>query len=142
MAVAPDGKSIAIPSRILGRDGAELVRFTLGGKGEVRSLAYSPDGRYVAAGREDGRVCLLSTTTGTKSCCWRATRMPSALAYSPDARLLAAVGVDGTLRLWELASGVEVWHVADAAPGGRLAFDTASRVLFGIRCSGVCGHGP
>ena len=66
LAVAPDGKSIAIPSRILGRDEAGSVRFTLGGKGEVRSLAYSPDGRYVAPGQRMAESACSAPRPGAK----------------------------------------------------------------------------
>ncbi|MFF8960990.1 hypothetical protein [Streptomyces sp. NPDC014894] len=73
------------------------------------SLAFSPDGRYLAAGELSGRVTLWDgrlrrrlgelTAQGPG-----AASSVMSLAFSPDARLLAVGSGDGTLRIWDTAS--------------------------------------
>ncbi|GAA2085861.1 hypothetical protein GCM10009801_47850 [Streptomyces albiaxialis] len=80
---------------------------------QTSTVAYSPDGRYLAAGDESGRVTLwdgrgrrsLGLLTGTSRDIGGATPEPvSALAFSPDGATLAVAGDEGTLRLWDTAS--------------------------------------
>ncbi|MFG3255979.1 DNA-binding protein [Streptomyces sp. NPDC048172] len=80
---------------------------------QTSTVAYSPDGRYLAAGDESGRVTLwdgrgrrsLGLLTGTSRDLGGATPEPvSALAFSPDGATLAVAGDEGTLRLWDTAS--------------------------------------
>ncbi len=79
----------------------------------VRSVEFSPDGRYLAAGDDSGRVTLwdgagrrrLGTLPGTyRGVQTGAAEPATALAFSPDGRTLAVAGHAGTLRLWDTAS--------------------------------------
>ena len=110
----------------------ELVTFAWTGSG-VGAVAFSPDGRWLAAAGGVGRNTLSSmlknahgwvqlwaveddseaeggplreawTFTGPKARAW-------AIAFSPDSRTLAAGAEDGTIRLWDVeAGGVESWR--------------------------------
>ncbi|WP_063736304.1 hypothetical protein [Streptomyces sp. RTd22] len=79
----------------------------------VEVMAFSPDGRYLAAGDHSGRVTLLdgdlSKRLGTMSGLITDARQDSAapvtaLGFSHDSRTLAVAGLDGTLRLWDAAA--------------------------------------
>src|SRR5262249_53297365 len=112
-AASPDGKTVAAD----GGDGT--IRLTVGTKGEdprllsqheseVTSLAFSPDGRYLASGDKDGRVYLWVVSTGKirwevvngkdrdlfkdqdQSPGWRGRI--SAVSFSPDGSLLITDG--------------------------------------------------
>jgi serine/threonine protein kinase len=77
---------------------------------EVHSLAFSPDGKKLAAGSGtlDGLVWLwdLSGEKAQESGVLQGHKAPvDALAFSPDGRLLASGGYDKTVRLWDLNSG-------------------------------------
>src|SRR5262249_51512799 len=81
------------------------------------SVAWSPDGKWVAAGSELGTLELRNAPSGKKlACCVKAyesdkvrpfsefnaryTRL-NALAWSPDSKLLATAGADRSVRLWQ-----------------------------------------
>ncbi|MFK4186099.1 helix-turn-helix domain-containing protein [Streptomyces sparsogenes] len=79
--------------------------------GATTTLAYSPDGKYLAAGDESGQVSIWDTTARQALGALPAApardgepRSVLALTFSPDGRTLAAAGRDGTLRLWDTGS--------------------------------------
>ena len=115
MAFSPDGSQLAIttgyltaePDRVEVRDprsGEPLARLPTGNG--VRSVAFSPDGRLLAAGQVDGGTLIWETDS------WRRVGRPLplagaqvlGLAFSPDGRTLATSHDDGTVVLWDVES--------------------------------------
>ncbi|KAL9012801.1 MAG: hypothetical protein Q9173_002458 [Seirophora scorigena] len=73
---------------------------------EVKSIAFSPNGKYVAAGLGDGTVQLLDAATGASySILEGHSKRVTKLTFFHDG-ILASVSDDGTLRLWEPVTGV------------------------------------
>jgi WD40 repeat protein len=94
-----------IPDASIGRV-TELQTF--GHKGEVFSVVWSPDGRYVASGATDNTVRVWEAATGQPVRTLREhTDRVTSIAWSPDGRYIAsgAADKDKTVRLWEAATG-------------------------------------
>jgi WD40 repeat protein/serine/threonine protein kinase len=112
----PDGRQLAsiVWSGAVGEvkvwdlaTGAEALTLEAN-RGVFHGAAFSPDGRYLAAGEwgilklwdvATGR--LLQSIGGHNGQVW-------GVAFSPDGRQLASAGMDGTLRVWEVPRGEEV----------------------------------
>ena len=78
----------------------------VGGAGLARTLAFSPDGRRIAAGLQDGTVLIWDIGTGqlVGDPLKAGTFEILALAYSPDGSILASSGRDTEIVLWDAAS--------------------------------------
>ena len=103
--------------------------------GHATSIAFSPEGRLLAAGTEDGKVVLWDARNGTPlgSPIQVATGAIDPISFSPDGRLFAASSADQTATLWDLRARKRLGNpfsieqgsipVARFAPGSDLVID-------------------
>src|SRR5262249_10284135 len=147
-AVSPDGRLVAGSSA---RKSTSLIRFWRTADGHewkalevharVVALAFSLDGRYLAAGlswtRKDqmGRVAVWDVATGTQQVSLPVAPLAEVrvVAFAPDGRQLIAVTQHGAAYLWDLEAKalVAVRDVLDGwtRPVHSLAFSPDGRLV-------------
>src|SRR5207248_2275847 len=102
--------------------------------GEVRCLAFSPDGHRIVSGGEDRSVYLRSwrdENVGAKPAGALVSPTDVRLALSPDGTRLAAADSECGLRIWETASGQPVPPPAEASTIAAVAYSPDGRWLAG-----------
>ena len=89
----------------------KYVNFNKGVHGDVRCVAYSPDGYILASGDTDDNILLWDPFVSGKeySVLLRHSASVNCIAFSPDGEWLAAGADDGILRLWKLGQGRWDW---------------------------------
>jgi WD40 repeat protein len=97
-----------------------VVSTLRGFAGEVECAAFSPDGKHLAAGLNDGTIALrVVAALRVRGECEGHRGRVGAVAFSPDGSTLASGGEDGIIRLWEVAIGRR-WRLSAAAKGAAL----------------------
>jgi WD40 repeat protein len=160
LTVSPDGKRVAAWAdgpqpqfRVCDlRSGEQL--FAAAG----RSLAYSPDGRWLAvvwAGEENTVVLLDALTHETVARFRGHEKLVRSAAFSPDSHRLASCSLDHTVCLWQVDSGAcqllhghtdEVFGAAFHPDGTRLATAGRDRAILlwdlarGVEVARLSGH--
>lgn len=99
----------------------------------ISALAYSPDGKWLAAAR-DRDVLLIEPGTGTISQALAGAESPiNSVAFSPDSRLVAAgeglPGVVGKVRLWEIGKAEPSTFTGHADSIYSVAFSPNGKLL-------------
>jgi WD40 repeat protein/tRNA A-37 threonylcarbamoyl transferase component Bud32 len=109
------------------------VRILGAGLGEVRALAFSPDGKFLASGGHAGRVTvrIWAMPAGELRQEIKAqTGAITGLAWATDGKTLASWGDDAVVRLLDPAAGVPVRLLSGHAGGvNRAAWSPDSHVL-------------
>jgi WD40 repeat protein len=115
-ASASRGGSLCIWDTIARR----VVRTIRRREGVVRSVGFSPDGRRLLSGGEDGVVRVWDLETGERVCRGEGhATVVTAVAWFRDGRV-ASAGLDGSVRVWDGQTGQELQSWRGHA-GGALA---------------------
>jgi WD40 repeat protein len=103
------------------------------------AYAFSPEGRSLAIGYDDGRVHLWNAATWNRSGVLDGhSGKVQAIAFSPDGRALATGSEDTTVRLWDTTAGTEsVVFRGDAGAVRSLAFSPEGQTVVVATVDGV-----
>jgi WD40 repeat protein len=104
----------------------------------VNTVVFSPDGRMLATGSEDGAVRLWTLPAGRLAATFRVRHVIDGVAFGPGGRTLAADTDDGTVWLWSIATG----QAATVATGtGPVAYGPGGHTLAAAEPTGFTGFG-
>jgi len=99
----------------------------------VASVAYSPDGKHLAAGTDKIQIWDLATheITLTLAGCGAApgSPVPKGLAYSPDGKHLATDCLDKTVKIWDTATGTNTLTLTAADAVNSVAYSPDGKHL-------------
>jgi RNA polymerase sigma factor (sigma-70 family) len=151
IAFSPDGKTLASwfggrfdPARLprvirlwdvaTGKRRRELT----GHEALLSAVAYSPQGKVIASGDQDGMIRLWEPDTGKELRHWKGHgKLPApsdlpvvvCLAFSPCGQTLASCGLDGTIRFWDVANGKQTRRIVPRYFVSHLAFSSDGDTL-------------
>ncbi|HEX4381700.1 MAG TPA: WD40 repeat domain-containing protein, partial [Myxococcales bacterium] len=74
-------------------------------QGPVTSLAFTKDGKYLAASGHEDKAFIFETSHGNRVVLEGHTDLVNAVALSPDGATVATGSADGSVRLWAMPNG-------------------------------------
>ncbi|MEU7990364.1 serine/threonine-protein kinase [Streptosporangium canum] len=135
------GEVIAVGAELVALPGGRTVRTPTGVSGlDVRSAAFTPDGRVLALGLADQRVLLWDVERGARLGVLSVKGLQPPLRFSPDGRVLVTAG-DG-VHLWDMATQREIGALPIAVTALDLAFSPDGRILNAVARDGSVSHLP
>jgi serine/threonine protein kinase len=113
LAVNPNGQSLAVASStgvwLYDLPDLNFIRQLEGSGSRISSVAWSPDGKQVAAGTAAGPVHIWDAASGTEAQRLEGhTTDAISVAWSPDGTRLAAGSEAATIRIWDAGDGQEL----------------------------------
>jgi len=140
LAFSPGGKALEVagPGAVGSWNLTTQAKITVqplavGGGTAGHAVTFSPDGKILATGDEDGTIRLWDVATRQEIGAPMSSDLQpvDAVAFSPDGRVLAAASSDGTVQLWDVASQQEAGSAvaASAAAVKTLMFSPDGKIL-------------
>jgi WD40 repeat protein len=93
-------------------------------------ISYSPDGKHLITGDNDGNGIIWDAITGQKVFTLSLHEQVSYVAYSPDGKQVALAGGTGTISIWDASTGKELLAIKGHKGWiGQLAFSPDEKYL-------------
>lgn len=134
VAYSPDGKLASAQGkelRIWDATSWTLIATFRSETAQARSLAYSPDGKFIAVGSADKTARLWEVDSGQERFVLKGhADIVQAVAFSPDGKSLATASQDKTILLWDVTTGRQL-ATLEGHEGGvhGIAFSPDGRLL-------------
>jgi DNA-binding beta-propeller fold protein YncE len=128
VAFSPDGGRLAVamvrqdaPVMLISGTADPQMLFLKGLAEPARSLAFSADGKYLAAGGDDGAVKVWDTATANEILTLpRQETSVTSVAFSPDGTQLATYALNATIKLWDARTGQEMKTLRNGTGNDRI----------------------
>jgi len=108
LAGGEDGAPRLFGGQVAGGAGGNLQRTFEKLAGRIEALAFSADGKLIAAGGAGGSAKIYETDSGRVVASLTLPGSVFALAFAPDSKTLTAAGLDGKVHLFSTADGKAV----------------------------------
>lgn len=96
----------------------------------VKSIAFSPDGKFLASAADDRTIRLWDVSTGKQIRVLTGHTLPvNLVSFAPDGKSIASSSSDGTVRVWEVGTGRELLKMVHGYPVKALAFSPDGQLL-------------
>jgi len=95
----------------------------------ARSVAFSPDGRFIAAGSLDRTIKVWQRRDGREVLTLPSGSLTVSLLYAPDGNRLLASGEDGAVQVWDLAAVRQIATLRCASTGAPIALAEEGTLL-------------
>ncbi len=150
-----DGQTVRVFDPATGNEPVRLGKQPF----RVNSVAYSPDGRWLASGSVDGMVIVWDADTGQETQVLHHPDGISGLAFSPDGRRLAGAAGNNIVKVWDVTTGDDAlvlhghtdtvatvafspdgWRLASAGGDGTVKLWDATRAPHAVTLPAHVGH--
>jgi len=114
------------------------VKWTLTSEVPVQTTAFSPDGKYLAAGEEEGIVQIWDVQTGQEVERFEATNLINGIEYTQDGKQIITEDYSGYVKIWDSSTGkLNSWFRAHPEGYGQMTLSADGKRMVTTSSSAI-----